>query len=167
MSQQWKFHRTRPQNFPTLRIAQLCALLHITPRLLRATIESTDLATLKKLFDCRPSEFWRSHFSFNSPSKQHSAKLGNASIENILINTVVPFLFAYGKFHGDQDLIDKGVLFLEQLDPESNFIISNWASLKIKPYNAFESQGLIHLYNKYCLQRKCMSCKIGIQIIKV
>ena len=46
----WKFMRLRPNNFPTIRIAQLAGLFFRQPQLFRICIEQNDPAELKKIF---------------------------------------------------------------------------------------------------------------------
>ena len=41
-----------------------------------------------------------------------------------------------------------------------------FSEFPIKLDSAAKSQSLIHLYNEYCSQKKCLNCDIGIQILK-
>jgi hypothetical protein len=55
---------------------------------------------------------------------------------------------------------------LEQLPSEENSIIKKWQKLGVESRSAFESQALIQLKNKYCEQKKCLNCQIGVKLVK-
>ncbi len=92
--------------------------------------------------------------------------LGELSVQNILINTVVPLLVAYGKYKDEQRFIDKGVEILQQLPGEQNKITRLWADLGLHVKTAFDSQSLIELYNEFCQKRQCLNCSVGSAILK-
>jgi hypothetical protein len=78
---------------------------------------------------------------------------------------VVPILFLFGKLRFDESKCDKAVLWLEQLKPENNNIITFWESLNINPQNAAQTQALLQLKNEYCDYKKCLNCEIGFHIL--
>ncbi len=162
----WKYLRLRPANFPTLRIAQFSALFYERRNLFSQIIESETLQDLKRLFFVTPSEYWHSHYRFGHKTVRSLAGLGESSIDNVIINTIVPLLVAYGKNKDDQIFVDRAVEFLQQLQPESNKITKAWMELGLTAKSAFDSQGLIELNNNFCLKRKCLSCTIGSSILK-
>ena len=162
----WKYLRLRPANFPTLRIAQFSALLFERKNFFARMLETEDLRSLKSIFNVTPSEYWHHHYRFGHKTVQSLAGLGESSIDNLIINTVVPILVAYGKHKDDQLYIDRAVSFLQQIQPESNKITKVWVELKLVAKSAFDSQGLIELNNNFCLKRRCLSCAIGTSILK-
>ncbi len=162
---EWKFMRMRPANFPTIRIAQLSKLLFEVKHLFSWIIESSDYKEIIKRFMLEQSEYWLSHHSFSKSSKKPMNGLGKTSVENIILNTVVPILIAYGKYIDDQTLIDRAVGFLQQIPPENNKITRMWASLSWSAKSAFDSQAQIELHNAYCQKKKCASCVIGRRLI--
>jgi hypothetical protein len=164
----WKFLRLRPCNFPTIRLAQFARLLFKSSFLFTNIIETGDLKQLRDYFDIAPSEYWDNHFNFNSESASRRKKsFGLISFNCIVINTVVPILFVYGQQHDNQELKDRAINFLTEIPAEENHIIRNWIKTGIHSRNAFETQGLLQLKNKYCTRRKCLSCQIGNQIITI
>ena len=88
------------------------------------------------------------------------------SIENIIVNTVIPLLVAYGKLKGEQDLVDRAVSVLSEIPAEENSVTKKWMSIDQPVKTAFDSQALIELYNNFCLKKKCLDCTIGSSIIK-
>jgi uncharacterized protein DUF2851 len=161
----WKFARTRPVNFPSLRIAQFAMLVHKSSHLLSLILETKKAKDILKLFDVFASEYWITHYRFDQASKSSEKNLGKSSAENILINTVIPFLFLYGKEKNDDYTRNRSLELLEQLPAEKNTIINQWELLKIEAGSAYRSQGLIQLKNEYCSQKKCLNCGIGNKIL--
>lgn len=162
----WKYLRLRPANFPTIRIAQFSALFYERRNLFSQIMEAENLQEVKKLFQVTPSEYWHSHYRFGHKTVRSLAGLGDSSIDNLIINTIVPLLVAYGKHKDEQQFVDRAVGFLQQLQPESNKITKAWVELGLTAKSAFDSQGLIELNNNFCLKRKCLSCTIGSSILK-
>jgi len=122
---QFQFFRMRPNNFPTIRIAQLVALYFKYQNLLK------------------------------SPKK-----LTKSFIDLLLINTIIPLRFVYEKSRGE--INEENLLkLIQEIKPEKNSIISKFSELKIKAQNAFESQAMLQLKNKFCDDKKCLQCVIG------
>ena len=94
----WKFLRLRPSNFPTIRLAQMANLIVKSHNLFSQIIETNDNDTLRQLFACEPSDYWTTHYRFGEPTAARSKKLSRASTDALLINSVAPFLFCYGKY---------------------------------------------------------------------
>ncbi|MCZ4223217.1 DUF2851 family protein [Pedobacter rhodius] len=163
----WKFMRMRPQNFPTLRLAQFAALIVKSNHLFSKVMEVREVAGLRRLFDDLPvNDYWKTHYHFKSEAVSVSTQIGKTSVDNILLNTVALFLFAYGKHTGTQFYISRAIKLLESLPAEENAIIERFDSANVKIDNAFASQGILQLKKQYCDQKKCLSCGIGIKILK-
>ncbi|WP_443946570.1 DUF2851 family protein [Pedobacter sp. AW1-32] len=163
----WKFLRMRPQNFPTLRLAQFAALILQSNHLFSKVLGISDLKQLRNLFENLPvNEFWQSHYHFKKESSTVNIQLGRASINNILLNTVVVFLFAYGRETSNPQYTDRALHLLELLPPEDNAIIKQYKSAGIFVENAAVSQGILQLKSEYCTVKKCLSCGIGVKLLK-
>lgn len=161
----WKMLRLRPTNFPYIRLAQFAALIHQSSKLFSKIIENPNLKELQKLFNCEPSSYWGSHYQFGEICPMKSKKLGKAAIDILLINTVVPFLFCYGKSKQNETLQDAAINLLEKLPAEKNNITENWKWLGIKAQSAFDSQALLQLKKHYCDDKKCLRCRIGHKVL--
>lgn len=98
----WKFLRLRPVNFPTIRIAQLAALINQSTALFSKILETNNLDEIQKLFDVTASEYWNTHYRFNKISSENKPKhLGDTVFQNLVINTIAPLLFVYGDQHSN------------------------------------------------------------------
>jgi hypothetical protein len=161
----WKMLRLRPVNFPHIRIAQFAALVYCSAKLFSKILEQPEINYIYRLFDIEPSAYWHRHFIFGENSPYSSKRIGKNSINTIIINTVVPFLFACGKDKGEQKLKDKALSLLENLPSEQNVVIKLWQNAGIESQNAFDSQALLHLQKNYCDTRNCIRCRIGHKIL--
>ena len=161
----FKSLRVRPQGFPQVRIAQLAAVLQQSKRLFSYILSIEDISLLRRFFHINASEYWQTHYTFNKLSIKRTKFPGNSSINTILINTVVPILFAYGKKNDLEKYCERALEILEELKPETNSIVAEFKKQGINPLNAGDTQALIQLRKEYCNQRKCLYCKIGYQIL--
>jgi hypothetical protein len=161
----WKFMRLRPGNFPTVRIAQFAALIYRNPSVFSLVLEATSLEALVALFATDVSDYWHSHYTFGNESRPISKFFGAGSAKIIIINTVVPLYFVYGKMLSVTSFQDKAMQFLEEIEAEDNSVISEWVKVGVKPRNAFESQALLQLKAEYCDKKRCLECGIGAKIV--
>ncbi len=161
----WKFGRTRPANFPTLRLAQLAALIYRSKFLMAALLEAESASALRKLFMAEPSEYWKSRYDFDKPSKTATGKMSDASIDLILVNTVAPFIYYTGMRSGDEGVKERALSVLESVKPEVNHITAVWREAGFSPRCAADSQGMIHLFRKYCTNRLCLQCAVGNKLL--
>lgn len=164
----WKFMRTRPSNFPTIRIAQLASFLHLTDQNLIEEICSKDLIWLKnKLNQIKSSPYWETHYHFDRMSNiKLNGTMGESSKQVYIDNAIVQLIFIYGKHLGDENIIEKAISILNMQKPEKNNIVADWKSLGIHAENAADSQSLIYIKNNYCDQNRCLDCNIGYQILR-
>jgi len=162
----WKFMRMRPSNFPTIRISQFSNLIYKSSALISRILESDKLSHVVNLLKVSASAYWTDHFRFEVKSESRKKLLGVASINLIVINTIVPYLFVYGKRSHDESLIQKAVNWLEQINSENNSITRQFSKIGIKPANAMQSQALIQLKNEYCSKKRCLECRIGHELLK-
>lgn len=162
----WKFMRLRPNNFPTIRLAQLAMLLHRRSHLFSKIIENPDYEHLLDLFSVHVSEYWKEHYYFDRPSKSLGKSISSSTAELVIINNVIPFLFLYGNLKGQSHYRDKALALLESISPESNRVTKKFAEFGIKPDSASQSQALLEMKEYYCDTKKCLECRIGLELIK-
>jgi hypothetical protein len=162
---QWKFLRLHPQNFPTIRIAQLASFITRINNFFSYIIQAEDPAKIHKDFEVSQSSYWQRNYDFGEPSKKKLAGLGKFSIDNLIINSIAPLLVAYGRYTDNPSFMNRALSLLENTNYESNRIVRCWKNLGIKIRNASDSQGLIELYNQYCYKKQCLNCNIGAEIL--
>ncbi len=158
------FGRTRPANFPTIRLAQLASLVYKSSHLFSRIKDLETVKEIKNEMKTEPNDFWLYHYKLNGDGVQNTPlkkELGNQMIENIIINTICPILFAYGIFNNDTIIKEKALDWLMQIRPENNKVTRGFQKLGIENRNAFDSQALVQLKKYYCEQKRCLECTIG------
>ena len=162
----WRFLRLRPANFPHIRIAQLACLYHRAYGLLSRIMETETLQGVRDIMKGGTSEYWLTHYTFGGSSPSRPKTLSNTSLDLLIINTVVTFLYAYGLHKGNRVLCARAGSFLEELKAENNYITRMWEQCGMKASNAADSQALIQLKKEYCDKKKCLYCRIGYEYLK-
>lgn len=160
------FLRMRPANFPTVRLAQLAMLVHTSVHLFAAVKEAGSVKDIEQLLSVTASGYWNTHYSFDETSAFKQKSLGRQMIQNILINTVVPLLYAYGQINSSETYKRKALAWLEEIAPEENNITKHFDALQVSSKSAFDSQALIQLKNEYCNYKRCLQCAICNQVLK-
>ncbi|MFI3297699.1 MAG: DUF2851 family protein, partial [bacterium] len=161
-----KFLRMRPQGFPTVRIAQLAMLLHKNDHLLSNILEIADTENLYKILSQEASEFWQTHYSLKQKSPRHNCIISRSSVDLLIINSVVPFLFFYGRLQQKEELEERALQVLQSIRGERNFITTMFENEGVMCKSAYDSQALIELYRNYCSNKKCLQCVIGYEAMK-
>ena len=142
----WRYLRTRPYNFPHLRILQLAAVFHHGGAQLHALLEASDTALLQRCLQ--------------------GASLSVSAIRLIAINTVAPLLYAYGQAQGNDTLVSRAMDLLKSLPAENNYIIRQWSACGLEAGTAAHSQALIQLKREYCDRYDCLRCHFGYEYLK-
>ena len=164
---QWKLLRMRPQNFPHVRLAQLLHLYQSKCINFSQLLAAQGQEELMALLETHTEGYWQTHYTFgaahDTPSEKH---LQRSSLQLLLINTVAPLLFCYGKYHNEEALCERAVDLLDELKAESNFITRAWGEVGLKARSAAQSQALIQLKRNYCDRKDCLRCRFGRYYLK-
>ncbi|MBN2522381.1 MAG: DUF2851 family protein [Bacteroidales bacterium] len=162
----WKFLRLRPSNFPTLRIAEFSSLLSRSDNLFSKTLACENPEQIRALYRSKASTYWDTHYMFGNESEFSIKSMGDKTIDTMIINTIVPFMFVYAEVKNNERYKTKALRFLEQIKPENNKIIKIWNKLDVKCRHAADSQALLQLTNFYCKKKRCLECQIGHLVLK-
>lgn len=162
----WKWARMRPYAFPTFRLAQFAALIHRSSHLFSTVLEAKDIRDFNGLFQLTVSPYWERHYRFDKEAKQHKSQLGQSMINNILINTVCPILAMYDRFQLNGQYLDRAFNWMKTLPPENNRYTREWATAGEPNKSAWDSQALLQLFKNYCVEKRCLECAIGLQLLK-
>jgi hypothetical protein len=84
----------------------------------------------------------------------------------LAINSFIPLLFAYGKYVGDQNYMDRAISWLESLKAENNSVSRRYKRYGLTLCNALETQAVLHMRSTYCDPKLCLECGIALAIIK-
>ena len=159
------FFKHRPDNFPTIRLSQLAGLYHLHQNLFSKVIEAKNIQEIYQLFNVSASLYWKTHYNFDKISPKKEKTLSKSFIDLLIINTIIPFRFAYQKSLG-KETSEANILLLEQITPEKNSVLDKFKYFGISVKNAFVSQSLLQLKKEYCDKSKCLSCAVGLELLK-
>jgi hypothetical protein len=160
----WKTKGLRPQSNPLLRIFQFGLIINRLDW-------NTSFSYLRKeelleyfneILEFCPEVFDLAKIEFGFQLKPLSQTIKNL----IIINCFVPFIWLKGIETSNSSLNDKAIGILELLAPESNYLLMFWDQIGVKPKTAFDSQALMGLYLKYCSNKKCLSCTVGVKLLR-
>ncbi|WBU89937.1 DUF2851 family protein [Cellulophaga omnivescoria] len=154
------FFKLRPNNFPTIRLAQLCALYAKHQALFSKLVLAKSVEEIYNLCEIVASDYWDNHYNFGKESKQSKKRLTKPFINLLIINTILPLKFSYSKYIGK----DNNEIILEiitNLSYEKNTIVDKFKSQKVSIKNAKDSQSILQLYKHYCVKNKCLQCAVG------
>ena len=142
----WKHARLRPQNSPELRIRQFAQLMHQSENLLSKILDTDDLKELEMLFAV--------------------PQMGKSSVDILLINTVIPYKYAYALHQNNPVKAEQALRLMEKIPAENNTIVRQWRVLGQEVKNAADTQALLHLYQNYCQHHECINCEVGYKIFE-
>ena len=165
-SKMWRFLRLRPQNFPHIRISQLANLYYAAKCSISQIVECDTVKEAMNTMHTGVTPYWKTHYTFGSESEKNEKHISPFSLNLLMINTVIPVLFAYGRHQSKEKYCDRAFDFLEQLKAENNHIVRMWKECGLKVENAGDSQALIQLKNEYCDKKNCLRCRIGYEYLK-
>lgn len=165
-SNMWRFLRLRPQNFPHIRISQLANLYYTAKCSISQIVECDTVKEAMNTMHTGVTQYWETHYTFGSESEKNEKHISPFSLNLLMINTVIPVLFAYGRHQSKEKYCDRAFDFLEQLKAENNHIVRMWKECGLNVENAGDSQALIQLKNEYCDKKNCLRCRIGYEYLK-
>lgn len=151
---------------PHMRIARLATLYAKNNVSLSAIAECDTLQELRHLLQVQPEGYWRNHLIFGGTETIGTGTLKNSQTDLLIINTVAPILYTYGKHRNDANLCEKAEDFLHTIPGENNSIIRSWNQMGVNVSCAADSQALIHLRKNYCNKHKCAECRFAYAYFK-
>ena len=141
----WHYLRTRPRNFPDVRICQLARLFHEGGCTMSRLLEEGSIEDIDK--------------------RLGALGISRGSRSLIIINTVAPLLYAYDLYHGTYEHRTRATELLERLPGERNHILMQWKACGLDVGTAYDSQALIQLKKEYCDHVRCLDCRFGFEYI--
>ncbi len=152
---------------PHTRIARLAAMYHKSTVSISSIAECDTIDELKRLLQTPLTGYWsnRSHFGGTTTIGKPET-ISTKHLNLLIINTIVPILYSYGKHRKDNALCSKAEDHLHLLPPEDNGIIRSWGKMGIHANCAADSQALIQLKKEYCNKKLCLDCQFAYRHLK-
>ncbi|MCR6720706.1 MAG: DUF2851 family protein [Chitinophagaceae bacterium] len=158
--------RMRPVNFPGIRLSQLAGLMSRTQRLFTKFRDGESVKEMREMLNVSASSYWDTHYRFDEESAHLQKQMGDMLADNIIVNTAVPLVFAYGQQHHDQRLLEKALGWLDEIKAEKNHIVHAFQLAGFRVESSADSQALLEMKKRYCEQHRCLECSIGNFLLK-
>jgi len=171
----WRFFRIRPENFPTRRIVAASYLLsryggEVLGDML-SLISQVPLGRVQKELErglmIRVGGYWASHFDFGIEARWSPSLIGRGRAREIIVNALLPFFFAWAEKFSQPWLRERAMeLYRDHPQLGENWI-TRYMEGRIfgehgaKVNSACRQQGLIYLYQAFCVERRCHDCPLG------
>ena len=162
----WKFFRLRPASFPTLRISLLADFVVQEKDVFEQIINFVSVNNVRACFNLKGSNYWNYHYVFDKKVARHNCSIGKSTFDILLINAVLPFAFFYARKKGDEEKMQRILNAYRDIKAEDNRVIKMYKESKVPVKTALMSQALIHLNRHYCIERKCLNCRVANKILK-
>ena len=160
-----QFFRLRPDNFPSLRLAQLAGVYTKEPQLFQLMIKLKSKKDFYSFFNIELPEFWMKHYSLTKESNQKRKKLSSAFIDLLMINTIIPIRFCYEKLKSEPNF-DELLKLISNIKAEKNRKVNVFENLRPNTNSsALQSQALLQLKTNYCDKNYCLKCHLGQKLI--
>ena len=151
---------------PHQRIARLAAL-YCSQKVSMSAIAACDtIEELRTLLQIQPQGYWRTHLQFGGTETPGTPPLRNSQLDLLIINTIIPMMYTYGKHRHDEELCSKAEDLMHTLQGEDNSIIRRWVQRGIEVECAADSQAIIQLQKSYCDKHNCSECHLAYEYMK-
>jgi hypothetical protein len=173
----WRLAGVRPENTPTRRLVGGAALFASwagadpSAELFEAILEHhARPAELTQRFRARAGErFWAHHYDFDAPTGgPRPWQIGAPRAAEMVVNVLLPLAYAVGRSDDRPELAATALLAYRALPAGPWNRVSRTMALQLfgPPGTrlcapAARQQGLLHLYKRWCWERRCEACPAG------
>ncbi len=113
-------------------------------------------------------DYWQNHYDFGSCTGVRTALLGRSMAREMAVNVILPFYYSMGMVSGDFRLME--VVFKTyggyrslQENQVLSYMKKRLSLNKKFRLAAAEQQGLIHIFQNYCCDKKCQLCMVSLR----
>lgn len=151
---------------PHLRIARIACLYHTNKLTMSGITSANTLNEIYRLFSHTLNGYWQNHTCFGGTETSGNGCMKQRQVDVIIINSVAPMLYIYGKHRKEEKLCEIAENLLHWIEPEENSITKRWREQGVKAECAADSQALLHLSRSYCRAKECIRCPFAYHYIK-
>ena len=162
----WKLRGMYIHNHPTLRLAQIAALLHKGRVSVSSVMSCLSRRDVYNIFSCDSSQYWSELIAKLYRRPPLTRRIGQFKCDIIGINLVAPLIFTYGVYINSAYRIEQAIDLLNNIPTEDNNYIKLWHTYGTVAKSAFDSQALIQLTREYCENGYCDRCPLYRKIRK-
>ena len=101
------------------------------------------MTEVRNLLKVSATPYWQTRSHFGAMAKASISQLSAERLNLIIINAVVPMLFAYGREMSQEKYCDQAFDLIEMCKAEKNAITKHWQQYGINADSAGQTQALI------------------------
>lgn len=151
---------------PHLAFSFLANMYYQRKTALHTMLTCDTLKEVRNLLKVNATPYWQTHNHFGATTRTGINQLSAERLNLIVINAVVPMLFAYGREMAQDTYCDQAFDLIEICKAEKNAITKHWQQYGINADSAGQTQALIQQQREYCDKRQCLRCRFGYQYLK-
>lgn len=125
-----------------------------------------DASEADRLLNNHCTPYWETHNHFGMVSAKNMKCLTTNRKCMLIMNVVVPFLFAYGRERNEEIFCDLAFDIMEQLKPYSTPESEGFKKYGCNPSDAGETLAMTQLQRQYCDRQACLRCRFGCEYIR-
>jgi hypothetical protein len=172
----WNFFRSRPQNFPTIRLRGGGLLIShflasdVFKTLTKyfnedRTVKEANIV-LRNFLITEAKGYWTNHYNFDKLSQEKlNYFIGVSRADEIIVNVLFPILNLYFDIFEKKEHSRKvKQLYIHYTQYGSNMVVEQVEStlgLTNSSRRSINYQAMIELFRNYCVKERCLECKIG------
>ncbi len=163
----WDMSTVNASNSLCVIIAQLATILVWYKDNYLSIANDLSIKEIFEMVSYGTSPYWYTHEKLSGEPKNPIGEriMSKNRQERVIINGIIPFLFAFYKVNGIYDNNDKLLDILEKISGENNQITRKWEKYGVKSTNSMVSQAVIQIEKLYCRRNLCAHCKLGRMLI--
>ncbi len=162
----WSKGKVRPSSHPAISLITAVTLLLSDEELFDSIFKAETLEELREILEVELPDYWQLHSSPSVAIGSSRRGIGGAKIEIIIINYILPLLFARSIVECEERYAARAMRLYEELPAEQYAKVQRWQSESWRSTSAFDSQALLQLSDSYCKESRCADCRIGSREIK-
>ncbi len=163
---QWQPMGNGRNRTPHLAFSFLANMYYLRKTSLHAMLKCETMTEVRNLLKVSATPYWQTRSHFGAECKTCAKQLSAERLNLIVINAVVPMLFAYGREMSQETYCDQAFDLIEMCKAEKNAITKHWQQYGINADSAGQTQALIQQQGEYCDKRQCLRCRFGYQYLK-
>lgn len=172
----WNFFRSRPQNFPTVRLVGGAFIISnlLTGEVFNSltnyfnedrTVKEANVV-LRNYIITEAKGYWASHYNFDKPSEEKlNYFIGVSRADEIIINVLLPTLALYFEIFEKKDSARRvKQLYINYTQYGSNMVVEQVETtlgITKSSRKSINYQAMIELFRNFCVNERCLECKIG------
>ena len=172
----WNFFKSRPQNFPTIRLRGGGLLIthflasDVFKTLINYFNEERSVkeanVVLRNYIITEAKGYWVNHYNFDKLSQEKlNYFIGVSRADEIIVNVLFPALNLYFDILGKKEHSRKvKQLYIHYTQYGSNTVVEQVEAtldLTNASRRSINYQAIIELFRNYCVKERCLECKIG------